>query len=295
MILKDGEYLVKVNNINHWVKIEGAIHQTVPLVLLHGGPGGNHYTFERTIGPRLAENRTLVYYEQRGSGRSEKPISDDAYTIPELIDDFIQIKNWLQVDKVDLLGYSFGGELALEIAFAYPEAISRLVLSAPGLMYTKMDELHQIVGFMSVADHDLRQKIKERVAEGGSVPAIYNDVWNMVDTATVDKFLFQNQEVARHNRNLWDESGLTNTGLMNKVIKEKQMDPPLSERLKDISHPTLLLTGIHDRNTGLPIGRIIHRELPNCHWVLFMESAHFPDLEEPGKFKEEIDAFLLGK
>lgn len=52
----DGEYGVELNGIKHWVKVEGESHQTVPLVVLHGGPGGNHYTFERTVGPLLSKS-----------------------------------------------------------------------------------------------------------------------------------------------------------------------------------------------------------------------------------------------
>jgi len=119
--LIDREYKVKLNGITHWIKVAGSKNNTIPLVILHGGPGGNHYVFERTIGPLLSNSRTVIYYEQRGCGRSEKPSDDTKYSIDLLIEYFKSLRKWLEVKKVDLLGYSFGGELALEIAHAAPK------------------------------------------------------------------------------------------------------------------------------------------------------------------------------
>lgn len=124
MLIGNGEYNIEINGINHWIKVEGKENNTIPLLIIHGGPGGNLYTFERTVGPPLAKSRTVVYYEQRGCGRSSKPISENAYTFNELIDDFNKIIEWLGVQKVDLLGYSFGGELALEITHSSPNSIN---------------------------------------------------------------------------------------------------------------------------------------------------------------------------
>ena len=161
----DGEYRIELNGINHWVKIEGSENETVPLVIIHGGPGGNLYTFERTVGPLLAAKRTIVYYEQRGSGRTEKPSSDQDYSIKFLIEDFKEIKNWLGAEKVDLLGFSFGGELALEISEALPEDIHSIVLSAPSLMNSVINKMVQITGFMSVGNDELYQEIQKIMKE----------------------------------------------------------------------------------------------------------------------------------
>ncbi len=281
MELIDGEYTLSVNGINHWIKIDGSKHDTIPLIILHGGPGGNHYTFERTAGLLLSDKRTLVYYEQRGCGRSEKPSSTEDYSINLLIEDFKEIKQWLGTVTVDLLGYSFGGELALEIAYALPNDINRIVLSAPSLMTSDIQKMVQITGLLSVADSNLMNHNK---IESLSLDEAYHSLWNLVDTDTVDRLLFENQEIAQKNRKLWEESKLINTGHMMKALQQNPMTNPLLNRLNKIQHESLILTGIFDRNTGLPISKIIHRELPHSHLVVFTESAHFPDLEETDKF-----------
>jgi proline iminopeptidase len=292
MKLKNGEYHIQINSIKHWIKIEGCENETIPLVFLHGGPGGNHYTFERTTGHNLSQKRTVVYYEQRGCGRSEKPVSDEDYHLEHLLSDFNAIINWLDVDNVDLLGYSFGGELALEIAYALPELINKIVLSGPSLIDLEIGKLIQIAGFMSVGEQHLLKQMNEMVKQDMPINRLYEKVWSLVDTKTVDRLLFENQEVAQQNRKLWDESQLTNTGLMFKTLLNNPMETPLVDRLPHILHKTLIITGVFDRNTGVLVSNLIHRELKNSETVHFNKSAHFPDLEEPTLFTDSVVTFL---
>ncbi|NHM30986.1 alpha/beta fold hydrolase [Neobacillus terrae] len=292
MSFKNGEYNVELNGIKHWVKIDGSEHKTRPLIIIHGGPGGNHYTFERTIGPLLTDKRTIVYYEQRGCGRSQKPHSDSDYTVDILIKDFFQLKKWLSTEKVDLLGYSFGGELALEFAYAFPEEINDLVLSGPSLMHSEIQIMIQITGFMSVVNKDLYKQFLLLTKNIFSIDDLYKKIWEMVDTETVDLLLFNNQEIAKKNRQFWEESKLVNTGLMIKALYENPGKIPIELRLKEIRQRTLIITGVFDRNTGVSISNIIHRELSNSSLRLFDKSAHFPDLEETYLFAGTAVEFL---
>jgi proline iminopeptidase len=292
MKIENGEYQVEINGIPHWIKVEGKENNTIPLFIIHGGPGGNLYTFERTVGPLLSQKRTVIYYEQRGCGRSGKPISDNAYTLNELIDDFKKITERLGIQKIDLLGYSFGGELALEITHSIPSIINNIVLSGPSLMALKTQYMIQISGFMSIADLTLADKIEEIVNEDSTIENKYKKVWKSVDTETVDRLLFENQNIAKMYRTFVKESNLSNTGLMLEALQKNPAKIPLSERLKGLYHKTLIITGVHDRNTGIPISKIIHRNLPNSDWTLFNNSAHFPELEETEKFVSEVLNFL---
>ncbi|WP_421378251.1 alpha/beta fold hydrolase [Bacillus salacetis] len=286
----NGEFSVELNGINHWVKIEGSENNTTPLIILHGGPGGNHYVFERTAGPLLSKTRTVVYYEQRGCGRTDRPTSENEYSIELLISDFIELKNWLAADKVDLLGYSFGGELALEISYALPQEVNQVIVSAPSLMNTEIQKLVQITGILSVASSSLYNKIFEQGGTG--IDELYDRIWNLADPDTVDALLFENQEIARKNREWWEESKLVNTGLLAANLQKNQVEKPLIFRLEEIQNPVLILTGAYDRNTGIPISKIIERNLPDSRMVIFENSAHFPDLEETEKFVEVIAEFL---
>ncbi|BCB04192.1 hypothetical protein KH172YL63_23250 [Bacillus sp. KH172YL63] len=212
-----------------------------------------------------------------------------------LIRDFIALKQWLGVGKVDLLGYSFGGELALEIASHIPSDIHKIVLSGPSLMKTEIQRMVQLTGFLSVAEDEMYHKLSPVYKQGLSIGEMYEKVWNLVDADTVDRLLFQDQKIARRNRDMWERSKLENTGLMMEALNREPQLIPLEQRLDRVTQPTLILTGIHDRNTGVPISTMIHRNLAASKLVLFENSAHFPDLEETKKFTEEIHQFLTGE
>lgn len=292
MKIENGEYQIEINGIPHWIKVEGKENNTIPLFIIHGGPGGNLYTFERTAGPMLSQKRTVVYYEQRGCGRSGKPISNNAYALNELIDDFKKITEWIGTQEIDLLGYSFGGELALEITHSIPSIINNIVLSGPSLIALKTQYIIQISGFMAIADLTLAEKIEEILNEDSQIEDKYKKIWESVDTETVDRLLFQYQNIAKMYRDFVKEGGLSNTGLMLEALQKNQSKIPLTERLKDLHHKTLIITGVHDRNTGIPISNMIHRNLRNSDWVLYDKSAHFPELEESDKFVSVVLSFL---
>lgn len=115
-----------------------------PLVLLHGGPGASHDylrpQLDRLASPRGADRR-LIYYDQRGSGRSPLVAGLDAGTAPGTAADHVadlervrlHLEPTLTDGRIDLLGYSWGGLLAMLYALERPERIGRLVLlsSAP--------------------------------------------------------------------------------------------------------------------------------------------------------------------
>jgi proline iminopeptidase len=58
-MLTDGERRSDLNGVTHWYRVAGAHHRTTSLIVIHGGPGGNVYNFERTLGPLLEEFGTV--------------------------------------------------------------------------------------------------------------------------------------------------------------------------------------------------------------------------------------------
>jgi len=97
-----------------------------PVVVLHGGPGAHHdYLLPQY--DRLARGRTLLYYDQRGGGRSPVP-RDTPVGWREHVADLEALRDHWGLERVALLGYSWGGLLALLYALAHPTRIDRLAL-----------------------------------------------------------------------------------------------------------------------------------------------------------------------
>jgi proline iminopeptidase len=289
--LSDGERHLVVSGLEHWVRIAGADHRgRPPIIAIHGGPGGNHYVFERTALPRLAAFATVICYEQRGCGRSARPLRDDDYGMDVLVADLDELRRTLALERMVLLGYSFGAELAIECALAHRESVAGLVLQAPSVeMGTEAAAHVQLKGFREVGVDAARAT----AAPGTSARDALRRVWETVDESTVDRFLFEDQGVAARNRALWRESGLTNSGLMERVVeRERPARPVLSARIRSLAIPTLVLVGRHDRNVGVEASAAAAEELPLGQLHVFERSAHFPDLEEPPAYAQAIATFL---
>lgn len=109
-----------------WVVTRGS---GSPLVLLHGN-GEDHHVFDRMV-PLLASGRTLIGIDSRGHGRSER--GDGPLTIASLADDVAAVLGALGLEHADVLGYSDGGNVALELAVRHPERLRRLVVCGANL------------------------------------------------------------------------------------------------------------------------------------------------------------------
>src|SRR5215216_5977120 len=86
-----------------------------PIVVLHGGPDFDH-TYLLPELDRLSDAYRLIYYDQRGRGRSTKGVQPEDVTIQSDVEDLERLRVCFQLETVALLGHSWGGILALEYA-----------------------------------------------------------------------------------------------------------------------------------------------------------------------------------
>src|SRR5262245_47742741 len=99
----------------------------VPLVVLHGGPDFNHGYLLPDL-DRLSRSFRLIYYDQRGRGRSSGTVSPEDVGIDSEIDDLETVRRHFGLDAVSLLGHSWGGLLAMEYATRHPDRLSHMIL-----------------------------------------------------------------------------------------------------------------------------------------------------------------------
>ena len=126
--LSAGPHTVLMDGVRFWYCVGGtASASQAPVVFIHGGPGEGSQHFAALTGPTLDSALQLVYFDQRGSGRSERPWTRD-YAISTLVDDIERLRENLGVDRISLIAHSFGGMLALEYAAAHPRRVERMVL-----------------------------------------------------------------------------------------------------------------------------------------------------------------------
>jgi pimeloyl-ACP methyl ester carboxylesterase len=119
---------VEIRKVEQWISVRGNDSAPV-LVFLHGGPGGSEFGPRRKFLRKLEELFRLVEWEQRGAGRSYR--GDEVLTFDELVADGREVVEWacreLDVERVVLVGHSFGTVLGVRITQELPARISAYV------------------------------------------------------------------------------------------------------------------------------------------------------------------------
>jgi proline iminopeptidase len=126
-------------------------------------------------------------------------------------------------------------------------------------------------------------------------PALrFKDLWNSIDRETAARFQYHDPQAASLAKKLETESGFTNTGLMAKAMfsDARHRSCPLIEDAAKLDISTLVLVGAFDRTTGVDVARDLATAMPHARFVVFPESAHYPDIEEPEAYSATVAAFL---
>ncbi len=129
-----GVQMVSINTpkgkFNVWTKRFGN-NPKIKVLLLHGGPGGDHEFFESFESFLPQEGIEFIYYDQLGSYRSDKPTDTALWTTERFVEEVEQVRQALHLDSTNfyLLGHSWGGILAIEYALKYQQHMKGLIVS----------------------------------------------------------------------------------------------------------------------------------------------------------------------
>jgi proline iminopeptidase len=126
-IMREGTVRVPGGEI-WYVMAEGELGKR-PVIGLHGGPGFTHDYLENLL--ELAPERTVVLYDQLGSGRSARPSDPSLWTVDRFAEELETLREALGFDRMHLLGHSWGGALAASYAIRLPQRVAALFLASP--------------------------------------------------------------------------------------------------------------------------------------------------------------------
>jgi proline iminopeptidase len=120
-----------------------SIGRGTPIIVVSGGPGLGHYYLRPGMDALAEEGHRVIYYDQRGSGRSE-PGDSATGTLAEAIADLDAVRRGIGIERANLLGHSFGADMAVLYAAQHPENVASLVLANPGPPFHR--ELQEALG-----------------------------------------------------------------------------------------------------------------------------------------------------
>jgi proline iminopeptidase len=264
------------------------------LIVLHGGPGLTLEYLADDLSP-LAQERSVIFYDQRGAGRSTLVADPAALDAERFADDLEAIRQQFGLERVTLVGHSWGAGLAALYAMRHPDRVSRMVLIGPmPLRRSELDRSFDIIR-ASRTPEDVEQfmAVRDAVrANPGNADACraFYALWFrpfFADPADLTKtrgdFCAGSPEALRN--------GAVAVG---RHTMASLSDFDWRDRLKHISSPVLVLHGTRD-----PIPVSTAREwataFPNGRLLLLEGVGHFPYVEAPEEFFSAVDAFLSGE
>lgn len=289
-MLSDGVRTVPAGGVGHWVRVAGAGNGGTPLVLLHGGPGESSYGVERSVGDALAQFVPVVFYDQRGCGRTERPADTSTYTMQRLVADLDELRTALGVERIVPWGVSFGCLLAAEYAVAHSNHVDRLVLHAPPIV----DPLHPGLWTMRPGAVDPLLTRAEQTALRTRLDTVTEPLERTVAALGA---IAQSENAAAFfyhdpsNIPADDENAPPpNMDVAMALVGNER--PELVDDLAALDLPTLILAGLWDRQVGFDVPRDLAARLPQATLEIFQHSAHSIDEEEPARYVESIRKFL---
>lgn len=126
----DRELMAPVPGGRAYVRVNGPLDgPRLPLVMIHGGPGGTHSAFLNALA--LADERAVILYDQLDSGRSDHPGNPANWTVGRFTGEVDAVRGALGVPRWHVLGHSWGGTIALEYGARRPPELAGLVLASP--------------------------------------------------------------------------------------------------------------------------------------------------------------------
>src|SRR6185503_9137702 len=118
------ERYVPVKNVELFLR---EIGRGQPIIVIHGGPDFDH-TYLLPDMDRLADSYRLIYYDQRGRGKSRGELRLEEISIEQTVEDLDEVRNYLGLEEVAILGQSWGGHVAMHYGLRYPDRLSHMIL-----------------------------------------------------------------------------------------------------------------------------------------------------------------------
>ncbi len=285
--VKEFETLKKINGTELFCK---AIGEGEPLVIVHGGPGLAHdYLFEPF--KQLADNYTLIFYDQRGSGRSAELKLNDSVCMNNLVGDLEEIRKEFNINKMNLVGQSWGALISIEYCVKYPDYVSKLLLLEPAPGSTEY-----LAEFQKTIMQRLSQWDKERIAELANNPALkYNPLlFSEFMNLRYKGYSTDTTFITKMHMNYFDSLKVIKFFASSAAFGPYLINFNLYDDMKSINCPTLIIHGEFD---PIPNNAIVRMgsAIKNSELHIIKGSGHFVHIEKPDEYFGMIRTFLAEK
>ncbi|HKK94275.1 MAG TPA: alpha/beta fold hydrolase [Longimicrobiales bacterium] len=298
-VLRDapGDTLVAVNGTRLWVHVEeegvegerGRVGSEV-IVVVHGGPLLDHGYLVEPLRP-LATFAPLVFYDQRLSGRSDgvaDPPAPDV-SLATFVEDIEGLREALDLDRIHLLGHSWGGGLTMRYAIAHPDRVRSLILVSPPAPSFDLAAREARARMEALEPADTVGMGALRASDGlaGGDPEVIARLLRMsfrsqmLDRASADQLEFH----------VPDDYLARSEALQ--VLGPELSGADLTSELRGLGVPTLVVYGAEEVGARLT-GPAYASLLPDVRVETIEGAKHFAFMEAPLAFRSLVREFLSG-
>ena len=259
----------------------------VPAVLLSGGPGFV-VDYMTPVGDFLPADYRRIFFEQRGTGRSRPaPLAPESLTLQTAVEDLEALRQHLKVDRLFLIGHSWGGMLAMAYAAAHPDRVDRLILIGSG---------GPTLEFAQCFDDNITARLRPEDIEA-------RNYWRAAakrgvdrDKATVEGikaiapgYFFDRAKGLEFAALLKD--GSVHQDVHSLLFADLAKHYDVRPGLRKLDRPVLIVQG-HQDPIGDKTAEDIHALIPRSTLSYINKSGHFPWIERPEDFRRSIATFL---
>jgi proline iminopeptidase len=282
-------YVDAGGGVRLFYRLLGAGRDTV--VVVHGGPGFTMDYFVDDLAP-MAQRHTLLFYDQRGTGRSSLVADSAGLDAQRFVDDLEALRAHLGLGRLTILGHSWGAAVAALYALRFPDHVGQLIIVA-GVPTTKQQLVADFKRLEARRDPVTNRKMAEwmaaRVANPGDTEACraYYMLWFV-------PFFADSSDLSRSKGDFCAgtaESRRNKIAAVDRFTAASLGDWDWRPALRAVTARTLIVRGTADVLSG---ERDWAASLPNSRFLLLERVGHFPYLEAPDRFYPAIDAFLAG-
>jgi proline iminopeptidase len=289
-------YITASDGVRLFYKVVGSGAET--LVAVHGGPGNSLNSILPDLEP-LAKNRTVIYYDQRGNGRSDLIKDGEKLSIRKHIEDLETVRQFFKLNKMTLLGNSWGGLLIGYYAAAHPDRVARMVFhsSAPptqALLFEMIDEVVRRIDRRYNEDQRKRYRVltnPQTWVRAGDPRAVCREFYQMlfpVYVSNVDSMKLLKGDVCSGS-----EEAVRNQLVVNHQVWRSLGSWNLPPSLGVVKAPVLVIHGTAD---PIPVksSEAWASAMPNARLLLIEGAGHLPQAEQPAVFFKAVETFLKG-
>ncbi len=239
--LQPGEGYIQVDGGKVWYRIVGSRNAT-PLLLLHGGPGVPSDYLNPLAA--LADERPVIFYDQLGCGRSDHIEDTSLMTVDRYVRELGQVRAGLGLDKVHLLGHSWGAMLATDYMLTGPKSVQSLIFASPAISIPLW--LRDAQKLVATLPEDVQETIARHQEAGTFDSPEYQEAIMTFYRKYLGRKLPWSKDVENSLANMseavygymWGPSEFHATGTLR--------DYDRTDRLGELSVPTLFTTGEYD-------------------------------------------------